>query len=80
MLDDDGELVTFSSDEELVEALGSIQGEVFRVFIKVSVGQGNNEQKGTASLKLIDLIYNFRSILRSLRVHLKQCLLFKDMI
>lgn len=28
-------MITFSSDEELVEALGSISGDVFRVFVKV---------------------------------------------
>lgn len=27
-------MITFSSDEELVEALGSISGDVFRVFVK----------------------------------------------
>lgn len=33
--DADNELITFSSDEELVEALGSISGDVFRVYVKV---------------------------------------------
>lgn len=28
-------MITFSSDEELIEALGSISGYVFRVFVKV---------------------------------------------
>ena len=28
-------MITFSSDEELVEALGSISGDVFRVYVKV---------------------------------------------
>lgn len=32
--DADNEMITFSSDEELVEALGSISGDVFRVFVK----------------------------------------------
>lgn len=33
--DADNEMITFSSDEELIEALGSISGYVFRVFVKV---------------------------------------------
>ena len=33
--DVDNEMITFSSDEELVEALGSISGDVFRVYVKV---------------------------------------------
>lgn len=28
-------MITFSSDEELVEALGSFNGDVFRVYVKV---------------------------------------------
>lgn len=32
--DADNEMITFSSDEELIEALGSISGDVFRVFVK----------------------------------------------
>lgn len=27
-------MITFSSDEELVEALGSFNGDVFRVYVK----------------------------------------------
>ena len=34
-------MITFSSDEELVEALGSLNGDVFRVYVKV------NEQDAT---------------------------------
>ena len=33
--DSDDEMVTFSSDEELVEALGSFAGDVFRVHVRV---------------------------------------------
>ena len=33
--DQDNELITFSSGEELVEALGSIEGDVFRIYVKV---------------------------------------------
>lgn len=33
--DQDNELVTFSTGEELVEALGSIEGDVFRIYVKV---------------------------------------------
>lgn len=32
--DADNEMITFSSDEELVEALGSFNGDVFRVYVK----------------------------------------------
>lgn len=32
--DADNEMITFSSDEELVEALGSFHGDVFRVYVK----------------------------------------------
>lgn len=38
--DEDSELVTFSSGEELVEALGSIQGDVFRIYVKIH-GEAN---------------------------------------
>lgn len=41
--DEDGELVTFSSDEELVEALGSIEGDVFRVYIRAVDGQEDTQ-------------------------------------
>ena len=32
-------MITFSSDEELVEALGSFNGDVFRVYVKDLDGQ-----------------------------------------
>ncbi|XP_078371774.1 sequestosome-1-like isoform X2 [Oculina patagonica] len=32
--DEDNEMITFSSDDELVEALGSFNGDVFRVYVK----------------------------------------------
>ena len=38
--DADHEMITFSSDEELVEALGSIGGDVFRVYVK----EGGNKK------------------------------------
>ena len=41
-------MITFSSDEELIEALGSISGDVFRVFVKV---EGNLKQDETFSGK-----------------------------
>lgn len=47
--DEDGELVTFSSDEELVEALGSIQGDVFRVYIRVREGQEDTQAENGQS-------------------------------
>ena len=53
--DEDGELVTFSSGEELVEALGSIDGEVFRIYVKVvgeSASDGNFEGKDLATCKI----------------------------
>jgi len=41
--DADNEMITFSSDEELVEALGSFNGDVFRVYVK----DLNDEQDAT---------------------------------
>lgn len=32
--DEDDEIITFSSDEELIEALTHIQGNFFRVYVK----------------------------------------------
>lgn len=32
-VDADGDFVTFSSDEELVEALGSMNGDIFKVHV-----------------------------------------------
>lgn len=38
-------MITFSSDEELVEALGSISGDVFRVFVKGGEPDASNDGK-----------------------------------
>ena len=42
--DQDNELITFSSGEELVEALGSIEGDVFRIYVKV-VGESTSPEE-----------------------------------
>ena len=33
--DADGDLIAFSSDEEIVEALGAVQDGIFRVYVKL---------------------------------------------
>ncbi|XP_022108499.1 sequestosome-1-like isoform X2 [Acanthaster planci] len=40
--DAEDDLVTFSSDEELVEALGQKKEDIFRIYIKVTPGRGGN--------------------------------------
>ena len=50
-------MITFSSDEELVEALGSISGDVFRVYVKVDE---NSKQDATMEDSEYDR-GNFRS-------------------
>lgn len=63
--DEDGELVTFSSDEELVEALGSIQGEVFRVYIKVpEAKEYSEEQGGHINVQKLDSLQIFTNTFR----------------
>ena len=42
--DADNEMITFSSDEELVEALGSFNGDVFRVYVKGLDGEQDATQ------------------------------------
>lgn len=37
-------MITFSSDEELVEALGSFQGDVFRLYVKNIEGDQDASQ------------------------------------
>ena len=37
-------MITFSSDEELVEALGSFNGDVFRVYVKGLDGEQDATQ------------------------------------
>ena len=44
--DADNEMITFSSDEELVEALGSISGDVFRVYVKVDENSSRDSSLG----------------------------------
>lgn len=39
-------MITFSSDEELVEALGSINGDVFRVYVKVDENSSRDSSLG----------------------------------
>jgi hypothetical protein len=36
-LDTDGDVITISSDEELVEALGQFEGNIFRLLLKKSI-------------------------------------------
>ena len=39
-------MITFSSDEELVEALGSMSGDVFRVYVKVDENSSRDSSLG----------------------------------
>lgn len=41
--DADNEMITFSSDEELIEALGSITGDVFRLYVRVDENTKRDE-------------------------------------
>ena len=36
MADSDGDLITISSDEELVEALDQFEGNIFRLYLRKS--------------------------------------------
>ena len=60
--DCDNEMITFSSDEELVEALGSISGDVFRVYVKVDdqdgtfVGEGKDKMSRITAACLFSLL------------------------
>ena len=36
-------MITFSSDEELIEALGSITGDVFRLYVRVDENTKRDE-------------------------------------
>lgn len=53
--DDDGDFVTFTSDEELVEALGSMTGDMFKVHV-------HRELLDNVSLRLI-LMYILQQVL-----------------
>ena len=45
-------MITFSSDEELVEALGSISGDVFRVYVKVDENSSRDYSLGEGKKNL----------------------------
>ncbi|XP_067663574.1 sequestosome-1-like isoform X1 [Haliotis asinina] len=48
--DIDGDLVSFSSDEELLEALGFVTGSVFRIYIKKYAPQTHSPRYGSGEL------------------------------
>ncbi|XP_046569068.1 sequestosome-1-like [Haliotis rubra] len=48
--DSDGDLVSFSSDEELLEALGFVTDSVFRIYIKKYAPQTHSSKSGSGEL------------------------------